>query len=641
MDNIPDLSPSSFTHQARIDNTRSINQPGFDPQARARMDTVPSPNRLRSSPQARLDNIPNLNRPGFDGNTDHGHGHGRGRSPRPRSPLRQVVFAPASHVQHSPVQQVTHPAVRPYLSDAQIQSDREREFRHPGIFQTNADLWLHPVHWDVLVWCGVRGFKMHRDILTRHSHFFAERLPPPDPTRPYVEINCDSHMENELGFALWFMYHGSYPDSILPIHDPLDGECIVKNVYMCLCGASVQCHALSRYAIGAIEHITAALEPIMPAICTDPNLDRLYIPVRRALVILDEQGNRDYTFGIRIAVARLVDVTLMYFMRNAGFRSMFREWMRDIYPMVYWDSVLFAVMGHFDESGSMEAAVRSEEAAAIAREMAVADDELSDEGTVVAAAVTTTGEEQDGDNDATPRAERRRDEAERTGKAPAEQPQVEAEQTLDSPSRRRFDPEPQSELREQPEQLLEEARQALESPSEQRAESQHESEQHEAQLHESEPQPQQGLEVSEQGPESPSQAEEVRRYESEPQPQQGLEETDQAEPPSQPQEERLQDIQPQPMEKSEQSTGSPSQQPAEPQHESESPTQQVLDDAEQRPESPSQRQAERQHKKSESQGQANGSEESDSSSYTTAREEQPEEEEESDAEIWCLSISKD
>ena len=154
MDNIPDLSPSSFTHQARIDNTRSINQPGFDPQARvgnipnvnplrfnyqARMDTVPSPNRLRSSPQARLDNIPNLNRPGFDGNTDHGHGHGRGRSPRPRSPLRQVVFAPASHVQHSPVQQVTHPAVRPYLSDAQIQSDREREFRHPGIFQTNAE----------------------------------------------------------------------------------------------------------------------------------------------------------------------------------------------------------------------------------------------------------------------------------------------------------------------------------------------------------------------------------------------------------------------------------------------------------------------------------------------------------------------
>jgi len=415
-------------------------------------------------------------------------------------------------------------------------------------------LWLHPVHWDVLVWCGVRGFKMHRDILTRHSHFFAERLPPPDPvshpqrlpstqpnpmtdqnkTRPdrtsrstatrtwktNLGLPCGSCttavrlLPSRLTLLLSpTNFLSAYPDSILPIHDPLDGECIVKNVYMCLCGASVQCHALSRYAIGAIEHITAALEPIMPAICTDPNLDRLYIPVRRALVILDEQGNRDYTFGIRIAVARLVDVTLMYFMRNAGFRSMFREWMRDIYPMVYWDSVLFAVMGHFDESGSMEAAVRSEEAAAIAREMAVADDELSDEGTVVAAAVTTTGEEQDGDNDATPRAERRRDEAERTGKAPAEQPQVEAEQTLDSPSRRRFDPEPQSELREQPEQLLEEARQALESPSEQRAESQHESEQHEAQLVQEE---------SDQRSESPPQ----RGEEPQNEPQQGLEKSD-------------------------------------------------------------------------------------------------------------------
>lgn len=171
---------------------------------------------------------------------------------------------------------------------------------------------------------------------------------------------------------------------------------------MYICGAGVDCHAMSNYAISAMDSITSTLSTLMPAIYKLPGLHRLYNPLSQGLELLHSQGNRPNMFPMRVAVARLVDVTLLYFMKDAGFKSTFKpEWDGEIYPMCFWDSVMFRRMGLIGEPEPES----NEEAGFV-------DEEESDEGTVVGEA--PAGEEED-DEDVTPKAERKWQEAQPRG----------------------------------------------------------------------------------------------------------------------------------------------------------------------------------------------------------------------------------
>lgn len=169
---------------------------------------------------------------------------------------------------------------------------------------------------------------------------------------------------------------------------------------MYLCGASVDCGAMTTFAVNAMHGITSTMSTLMPAIYKLPGLHRLYNPLRQGLELLHSQGNRQNMLAMRVAAARLVDVTLLYFMQDPGFsRLAFQpEWWREIYPMCFWDSVLFRRMGLIGECE-------------VGAEAGVADGEESDEGTVVLDVVS--GEAED-DDDATPRAEKKREDSEPT-----------------------------------------------------------------------------------------------------------------------------------------------------------------------------------------------------------------------------------
>lgn len=187
---------------------------------------------------------------------------------------------------------------------------------------------------------------------------------------------------------------------------------------MYLCGASVDCPSMMAFATAAMDRITAVLATVMPAVCRDAGLHRLHIPLRQGLELLRSQGNRPNALAMRVAVARLVDVALLWFMEDEGFRYAFRShWEREIYPMCFWDSVLFRRMGLIGDPPEEEALL--------------ADD--SDEGTVVGEMELeqVDEKEEEEDEDDTPRVEKKQRDAEAEPGVTAEARQL-AEQELDS-----------------------------------------------------------------------------------------------------------------------------------------------------------------------------------------------------------------
>ena len=130
--------------------------------------------------------------------------------------------------------------------------------RSPLIAPTNSknSLWHFQFGWDVLVKCTGATWRLHRQVLEAASPWFSKRLLPHDPSKHYVEFSCDGHDSHTLGHALWFMYHGFYEGGAVLPNDPLDGDCIRKNIYMYLSGASVDCGAMMSFAVAAMEGIT-------------------------------------------------------------------------------------------------------------------------------------------------------------------------------------------------------------------------------------------------------------------------------------------------------------------------------------------------------------------------------------------------
>lgn len=174
---------------------------------------------------------------------------------------------------------------------------------------------------------------------------------------------------------------------------------------MYICGASVNCEAMTKFALNAIERTTETLAQIVSVKYLDMGLHRLFVPLGQALELLRFQGNRPNTFPIRLAVARLVDVTLPYLMKNASFRYAFEaNWRKELYPMCWTDSVLFRQMGLI---GQPHVGDRS-------REEPVGADAESEEETVIG---EQRGDETEEDDGSTPRAERKQKDAAMEGDA--------------------------------------------------------------------------------------------------------------------------------------------------------------------------------------------------------------------------------
>jgi hypothetical protein len=182
---------------------------------------------------------------------------------------------------------------------------------------------------------------------------------------------------------------------------------------MYLCGAAVDCASLKKYAIAALENITAVLARIVPTMCHDPGLHRLYDPVRRSMKLLLNHGNVQYAFDIRLAIARLVDVTLMFFLKNRRFRVIYPEWVREVYFIMTTDSVLFRAMLLIGEDEDPERAARGEQI----RRQQVAMREAMLQGQTVVLADDEDGE----DEDLTPRVEEPEEEGTPTGRDPADE----------------------------------------------------------------------------------------------------------------------------------------------------------------------------------------------------------------------------
>ncbi|GAB1310799.1 hypothetical protein MFIFM68171_01009 [Madurella fahalii] len=58
--------------------------------------------------------------------------------------------------------------------------ERARDFLRRAVLMDMANLAYVPGAWDVLIICGYRAWRCHRELLTRRCSFFARYLPPAD-----------------------------------------------------------------------------------------------------------------------------------------------------------------------------------------------------------------------------------------------------------------------------------------------------------------------------------------------------------------------------------------------------------------------------------------------------------------------------
>jgi hypothetical protein len=92
---------------------------------------------------------------------------------------------------------------------------------------------------------------------------------------------------------------------------------------------------MMQFAVDALNDIADVADNILPThyLC---DLSRFHEPLRAALVMVFDQGDRPILGILRLALARIVDVSLMYFVLNPGFRAPFMTlWC----PYVYFNCV--------------------------------------------------------------------------------------------------------------------------------------------------------------------------------------------------------------------------------------------------------------------------------------------------------------
>ena len=141
--------------------------------------------------------------------------------------------------------------------------------------------------------------------------------------------------------------HKGYAGSTLPLHNPIDGDCIRRNIFQYLCGASIGSTRHKEFALRAMREIIRVITRLMPRMFRDPSLHLMWIPMKQALQMVFKQQRNDIVKPIRIEMARLMDVCMMYLCGNRGFEPIFRtEWEAGkIYGEVAFDNFAFRHMG--------------------------------------------------------------------------------------------------------------------------------------------------------------------------------------------------------------------------------------------------------------------------------------------------------
>lgn len=144
------------------------------------------------------------------------------------------------------------------------------------------------------------------------------------------------------------MYGHNYPNSIYSRECPLLGEPIRVNVFKYICGASVNCSNMMRFAFGRLNDAANILSEYLPQIRhqASMNLITLFDPLGFALAMMYEQGSRQLMFPLRQVMARLVDLTMLDLILHPSFKHAFEcGWVEFIYPNLVRDNIWFANVG--------------------------------------------------------------------------------------------------------------------------------------------------------------------------------------------------------------------------------------------------------------------------------------------------------
>jgi hypothetical protein len=122
----------------------------------------------------------------------------------------------------------------------------------------------------------------------------------------------------------------------------MDGRSILVNVQMYLAAKMVTCKEMMEFALCNLEDSTEFLKTAIKDHTLSSSIAHFEEPLRSAIMEMYNAAESPLDIGpLRLAMARLVDVVLMYLWLNPAFKEPFENhW----FPQVFWQ---LAVDNHF------------------------------------------------------------------------------------------------------------------------------------------------------------------------------------------------------------------------------------------------------------------------------------------------------
>ncbi|KAH6619501.1 hypothetical protein B0J18DRAFT_246731 [Chaetomium sp. MPI-SDFR-AT-0129] len=208
-------------------------------------------------------------------------------------------------------------------------------------------LWDNQYDSDVSIECQGYFWKVHRDIICRDSDWFKEKLAATGKgDKRYVSLDCSEVDPMQFANALHYMYQDAPHRKQMRMRSPLDGEPLAHAVFNYICGAAVDYQPMQDAAVNALYDAALQLHVFFHQTPTyvlrHLSLSTLYKPLALALTIVFEQGPRKNMHSLRVVMAHLCDVSLMWMVLNEGFqREIEKEWMPKLMLNVVRDSIWF------------------------------------------------------------------------------------------------------------------------------------------------------------------------------------------------------------------------------------------------------------------------------------------------------------